>query len=139
NLGKKNYLIFNQGHDIGNEKIYVEPQKDDVIEISQRRFIEPKDKNCPEREYPIMPNASWLKAKQTIIQSVIVSLPLQVKTPFDDCLPKAEMPAEIKDLKFCLGIAEANPKKVKVDEKGFVKGWNQVKAQQFLCSDLFKL
>ncbi len=139
NLGKKNYLLFNQGHDIGNSKTYTEPQKDGIIEISQKRFIEPKDKNCPDREYPIMPNAIWLKSKQTITQTFIVSLPLKVFTPFDDCNPKNEMPEKIKGLKFCLGIAEANAKKVKIDEKGFVKGWESVKPQKLLCSDLFNL
>jgi hypothetical protein len=145
NAGKKNYLIFNQGHNNESfyghnsnyKKMYVEPQKDGIIEISQKRFFEPKDKNCPERDELIIPKAVWLKSKQTITQTLIVPLPLQVKTPFDDCVPKAEMPKQIKGLKFCLGIAEANAKKVKVADNGSVTGWEHTKPQILLCSDIF--
>jgi hypothetical protein len=139
NSGKKNYLVFNRGHEAINAKVYIEPQKAGIIEITQKRFFEPKDKNCPERDIAIVPNASWLKAKQTIEESLVVSLPLKVLTPFDDCTPKSEMPNEIKGIKFCLGLAEANPKKVKVDDKGYVKGWEHTKPQLFLCSDLFQI
>ncbi len=61
NSGSKNYLVFNRGHDDRDEKnlVYVEPQADGSIEISQKAFVEPSRKVCPARDAPIMPRASW--------------------------------------------------------------------------------
>jgi hypothetical protein len=141
NSGKSNYLLFNQGHTNPSLKkgvVYVEPKSDGTIELSQKRFSFPNDKNCPKWDVPIEAGAIWLKAKQTVKETVIIELPLKLFTPFDACLPQPEMPKEMKGLKFCLGIAEANAKKVKVDAKGFVTGWEYTKPQLLLCGDVFK-
>lgn len=136
NTGDKNYLVYNLGHFGTNESVvYVEPQKDGSIEISQKAFHEPTDRNCPQRFVAVVPNASWLKAKQTVNNQIEVALPLTVKTPFDDCTPLPAMPAKINRVRFCLGIAEADTNQVKIDEKGFVQGQQFVKEQQLLCSD----
>lgn len=140
NTGDKSYLVYNRGH-FGTDSsvVYVEPQKDGTVEISQKAFREPKDKNCPNRYVQIVPNASWLKSKQTIQNQIEVALPLKLKTPFDDCTPPSEMPAKIDKTKFCLGISEADASKVKINDKGFVEGWQYVKEQQLLCSYFVEL
>ena len=140
NTGDKSYLVYNRGHFGTNDsQVYVEPQKDGSIEISQKAFAEPADRNCPQRFVAIVPNASWLKAKQTVNNQVETTLPLKVKTPFDDCTPLPEMPDQINQTRFCLGIAEADPNQVKIDENGFVQGRQAVKEQQLLCSDNIEL
>ncbi|MEP6923634.1 MAG: hypothetical protein ABI954_04140 [Pyrinomonadaceae bacterium] len=140
NTGDKSYLVYNRGHFGTNDSVvYVEPLKDGTIEISQKAFREPKDRNCPQRFVQIVPNASWLKSKQTVQQQIEVALPLEPKTPFDDCTPPLEMPTKIAKTKFCLGISEADASKVKITDKGFVQGWQDVKEQQLLCSDMVEL
>lgn len=140
NTGDKNYLVYNRGH-FGTDSnvVYVEPQKDGTVEISQKAFREPKHKNCPNRYVQIVPNASWLKSKQTIQNQIETALPLTLKTPFDDCAPPSEMPARIDKTRFCLGISEADASKVKINDKGFVEGWHYVKEQKLLCSDVVEL
>lgn len=140
NTGDKSYLIYNRGHfGTDNSIVYVEPQRDGTVEISQKAFREPKDKNCPQRYVQIVPNASWLKSKQTVQNQIEVVSPLKLKTPFDDCTPPSEMPAKIDKTKFCLGISEADTSKVKINDKGVVEGWQYVKEQQLLCSDIVEL
>lgn len=140
NTGDKNYLVYNRGHFGADDTVvYVEPRTDGTVEISQKAFREPKDKNCPERYVQIAPNASWLKSKQTIQNQIQTALPLKLKTPFDDCTPAPKMPAKIDKTKFCLGISEADASKVKIGDKGFVEGWQNVKEQQLLCSDVIEM
>ena len=140
NTSDKNYLLYNRGHfGTDNSLIYVEPNKEGVIEISQRAFREPNDKSCPNRYVPITPNASWLEAGKTISNNISVKLPLKPKTPFDDCNPQTAMPEKTNKLKFCLGISEADKSKVKINNKGVVEGWQYVKEQQLLCSDTVEL
>lgn len=135
NTGDKSYLIYNRWHFGTNESVvYVEPQKDGTIEISQKAFREPKDRNCPQRFVAIIPNASWLKSQQTVNNKIEIALPLELKTPFDDCTPLLEMPAKIDKTRFCLGISEADKDRVKINDKSFVEGWQYVKEQQLLCS-----
>lgn len=140
NTGEKNYLLYNRGHSGTDDSVvYVETQKGGTIEISQKAFREPEGKTCPNRYVPIAPNASWLKSKQTIKNQIETALPLKLKTPFDDCTPRAEMPAEIARTRFCLGVSEADASRVKINDKGFVEGWQHVKEQQLLCSDVIEL
>lgn len=137
NKSEKSFLVFNRGDTnkgLGNGKVYVETASDGLVELSQKRFIEPAGKNCPDFEIAVTSGASWLKPNQTITQTVKTGLPLRIYTPFDVCTPKDEMPKEVKQVKFCLGIAEADPEKVKVSEKGFVENWQTVGEQKLLCS-----
>jgi hypothetical protein len=137
NKGEKAFLVFNQGDTnkgLGSGKVYVEPQAGGTVELSQKRFFQPPDKNCPNFEIAVTAGANWLKPGQTITQTVKAGLPLQVFTPFDVCTPKDEMPSTIKQIKFCLGVAEADPENVSLSEKGFVETWNAVGEQKLLCS-----
>ncbi|MEP6923003.1 MAG: hypothetical protein ABI954_00950 [Pyrinomonadaceae bacterium] len=141
NLGDKNYLVFNQGHNDKDDRnvVYVEPQSDSSIELSQKAFVQPRDKNCPLYDAPILPRAAWLKARQTVKNQVSVELPLKFKTPFADCSPQPEMPKESKTVRFCLGVAEADPKTVKVGNDGSFQDMEAVKKQQVLCSESINL
>ena len=139
NSSDKSYLVFNYGDTrkgLQKGKVYVEPQKDGTVELSQRMFTAPKgDNSCPARETAVLPGATLLNAGQSISETARVALPLKHDTPFDDCDPKPEMPKEVEKVKFCLGIAEADPKQVKVKD-GYVEGWQGVKEQQLLCSKI---
>jgi hypothetical protein len=135
NTGDKNYLVYNAGHSGTNDAtVYVEPQTDGTVEISQKAFAEPKDKNCPDRFMAIMPKASWLKANQTVKKQFELALPLQTKTPFDDCLPVNVMPKEISKVNFCIGVSEADANKVTLDKDGNIKNPDSAKPQKLLCS-----
>lgn len=141
NLGEKSYLVFNQGHNDSDNRniVYVEPFANGSVELSQKAFTEPKDKNCPLRDAPILPRAAWLKSKQTIKDQVSVELPLKLNTPFADCFPQLEMPRGLEQVRFCLGVAEADPKTIKVGNNGFIQNRNAFKEQQLLCSETLNL
>lgn len=137
NKGDKSYLIFNRGDTnkgLDKGRLYVEPSANGIIELSQKRFSKPENKSCPNFEVPVEAGASWLKPKQTITETVRTSLPLRFYTPFDSCTPQSEMPKEIKTVKFCLGIAEADSAKVKVNENGYIENWQDVGMQKLLCT-----
>ncbi len=136
NKSDKSYLIFNRGDTnkgLQTGTVYVEPNGV-AVEFSQKRFKKPIDKDCPRTEVPIEAGASWLKPNQTISETVRVALPPQVFTPFDDCTPKPEMPKQVKRAKFCLGVAEADPKNVIVNENGYIQNPQNIGEQKLLCS-----
>ncbi len=135
-------MLFNRGDKLDKTatgRIYVDVKGTDTVELSQKKFNEPNGKSCPDRIAPILPGATWLKAGQTIKSGGRVSLPLEIYNPFDDCEPKSVLPNKIIKAQFCLGIAEADAVKAKVSETGIIEGWQYVKEQQLLCSDIIKL
>lgn len=144
NFGESDYLLYNRGTSLVMRRgtVFVEPQANNSVELSQKRFFQPKDKDCPDREAPIYPAASWLKAKQTVNEEIGVSLPLKLNTPFSDCQPQPEMPKQVKEIRFCLGAAKVNSaKSVKTDGQGtiIVRGGEDIEEQQLLCSDVVEL
>lgn len=140
NTSGKDFLVFNQGH-FGTitGKVYVEPSKDGTVEISQKAFEEPKDRNCPDRFVAIIPNASWLKSNQKVTKKIEIELPLQTRTPYDDCKPKPELPKDFSKVKFCIGVTESDSEKVKLTDDGRIQGEVPIKKQKLLCSDLVEL
>ncbi len=141
NTNSKDFLVYNQGHsDESNQAIvYVEPQASEVVELSQKMFTEPKNKDCPDLDAPIVARAAWLKAGETISEKVLVELPLELKTPFDECSPKPQMPKNFNKIKFCLGAAQADSEAVKIDENGYIQNRAGVSEQKLLCSGEFAL
>ena len=112
---------------------------DGLVELSQKAFTEPQGKNCPNRFVAIMPRASWLKAGQTVKEQLSVAWPLRLNTPFDDCRPPAEMPKEVSKVRFCVGVAEADSKKVTIAPDGNLSDLSVSLKQQVLCSEAVAL
>ena len=140
NASEKDYIVFNKGHFGTNSyKVYVEANKDGTVEISQKAFNEPTDRNCPQRFAAISPHASMLKSKNKMTETVQLEMPLESRTPFDDCEPKPELPNEIKGLKFCVGVMEARSSDVKLSDDGSFSGLTSLKEQKLLCSDFVRL
>lgn len=143
NTSNKNYVLFNRGHWGGDQSVWtsVEPLTNGTAEIAQKAFEEPKDKKCPERYMAILPKGSWLLTGKKIEGQTNVSLPLTVKTPFDDCSPKMEMPETLKGVRFCLGYAEADVKKVSIEKDNIIRRESQLNLgkQKFLCSNTVTL
>lgn len=136
NTSEKDYIVFNKGHFGTNSyKVYVEPNKDGTVEISQKAFEEPADRRCPQRFVAISPLASMLKSNGKMTKKVQVEIPLETRTPYDDCEPKPELPKQIKQLKFCVGVLEADSSELKLSDDGRVSGMNSMKEQKLLCSD----
>ncbi len=133
NTGAKEYFIFNQGysHKKGTDIVFVEPQTDGIIELSQRMFQEPTDKMCPTSYVPIMPKYSLLKGDSETANEVLVELPLKINHPFDNCTPINQMPKTSDKVKFCIGIAE---KKL-----GITNSIPDFSSQKLLCSDYFAI
>lgn len=140
NTSEKDYIVFNKGHFGSNSyTVYVEPNKDGTVEISQKAFAEPTDRNCPQRFVAISPLASWLKSRQKITEKVQVEMPLETRTPFDDCEPKPELSKNIKEVKFCIGVMEIDSAKVKLGGDGRVSEMPELSEQKLLCSDAVSL
>lgn len=136
NTSEKDFVVFNQGHSGStSDVVYVSTNADGIVEISQKAFEEPKNKHCPDRFVAIMPNASWLKSKQKVTEKIQLDMPFIARTPFDDCEPKSELPKDISQVKFCVGVAEADSENVKISDEGFMQGFENIKEQKLLCSD----
>jgi hypothetical protein len=140
NTSEKDYIVFNKGHFGTNaDVLYLEPNKDGTVEISQKAFEEPRDRNCPQRFVAITPKGTWMKSGEKITGKIQAEMPFETRTPFDDCEPKPQMPKEIKNVKFCIGILEADPGKVKLSDDGIISGMPSINEQKLLCSQAVKL
>lgn len=141
NNGQKDYLIFNRGDSAKGYRqgsVYAESKDANTVEISQKSFTEPQNAGCPDRLVPIRAGASWLKAGETVEDSVEIAFPLKTFTPFDDCTQIPQISGNEENFQFCLGIAQAEAQ-TEVAENGAIKSWSTVKPQQILCSELIRL
>lgn len=141
NTGTKDFILYNQGHSDRETRdlVYAEPLPDGSVELSQKAFLEPKDKTCPLRDAPIWPRGAWLRKGQIVTGRVFVELPLKQQTPFADCTPRAEMPANPKRFKFCLGFQEAEGQNLKIDDQGIISPLPETAKQELLCSESFEI
>lgn len=143
NTGGKEFVVFNRGHTAyvdGKSEVYVEPLEDGSIEISQKAFVQPKDKQCPFWLIPRISVGSLLKAQKTTKEQISLELPPKLNTPYADCKPSPVMPDKIKKAKFCVGVAEIrNQSELKINEKGIVQGRDGLAEQILLCSDTIEL
>lgn len=143
NTGKKSFVVFNRGHIArvgGSKEVYVEPHSDGTIEISQKAFVQPQDKQCPLWLIPRIPVGSLLKAKQTLNEKAELELPPKLYTPYSECKSAPQMPTEIKQARFCVGIAEVLDRaKVKTLSDGTIHGRDGLGEQQLLCSKAIEL
>ena len=124
-------------------EVYVEPQPDGAIEISQRAFAEPSDRACPARDAPILPRGSWLRTGDIAAGQIYVDLPLNRFTPFDDCTPLPSMPADPAALRVCFGYVRPAAD-LTIDDNGYINTTfsdlqGLIAAQQLLCSEDFML
>lgn len=143
NTGKTDYLIFNRGagsSSLAYRKglVYAEAKDAKTIEISQKMFEEPQNSGCPDRLVPIRAGASKLKAGESVEETVEISKPLKVITPFDDCTRIPQLSGQETVFRFCLGVAPADAK-TEIDEEARIKNWETVGKQQLLCSEEMKL
>lgn len=136
NTGAKNYVVYDRGHssDAG-VFVYVEPSSDGAVELSLKAFTEPVGKNCPARFAAIFPLGTLLKSGEIIKEKAYVELPLKVKTPFDDCEPRAQIAADISRVKFCIGFQEIAGEDTKTTRNGGIPPLPDLKNQKFICTE----
>lgn len=143
NAGKYDYLVYNQGHSDQDSRsiVYAEVLSEETLELSQKQFVEPKDKQCPDRFAPVISRAAWLRKGERVSEKVYVEFPVKHNTPFDDCGPIPAMPEKLEKVKFCIGYAPADPQKTTIDNNGFVvtTAVEAVSEQKFICGGVFSL
>ena len=136
-------LLVNRGDTesgLGAGRVYVDPQPDGVVELSQRAFRQPADRLCPAREVPPYPGVSRLRAGQSAAEEVAIDLPLRYRTTFADCSPAPQMPAPVRRVKFCLGVIRGGGKAVAKENGAEVITHGQlIGTQELLCGDVFEL
>lgn len=136
-------LVVNRGDTewgLGAGRVYVEPEADGTVEVSQRAFRQPTDRLCRTREVPPYPGVSRLRPGQSISEEVSVALPLRHATPFADCTPVPQMPSTVRRVKFCLGVIRGAAGKIS-NERGtdIVTDGRLIGRQELLCGDVFEL
>lgn len=135
-------LVVNRGDTesgLGAGRVYVEPQPDGTVELSQRAFRQPADRLCRTREVPPYPGVSRLKPGQTISEEVSVALPPRHATPFADCTPVPQMPSPVRRVKFCLGVIRGGGKTSAERGAQIVTDGQLIGRQELLCGDVFEL
>jgi len=142
NRTKEEVLVVNRGDTelgLGAGRVYVEPQPDGTVELSQRAFRQPADRMCRTREVPPYPGVSRLKPGQSINEEVSVALPPRLASPYADCTPVPQMPSPVKRVKFCLGVIRGGGKTSNERGTDIVTDGRLIGRQELLCGDVFEL
>lgn len=138
-------VLLNRGDSVfglGEDKVYVEPKADGVVEISQRAFVEPTEGNGPDREMGILPGISRLAPGQSLSVELSVPLPLVRRSPYMDWKPaSAVMPDPVRQVHFCLGVLKDEPPVRSFKKNGIEVMSNDslIAQQQLLCTPVVAL
>ena len=138
NRGKAPVLLLNQGDTsfgLGAGRVYIEPQADGSVDLTQRGFAVPPGTQGPTPFAAIYPGVATLAAGQTLSQNLKVLPPLARRHPYMQSAPNHPMPDPLKRVRFCLGVIEAADAPTKVS-KGVrvLTSLQAISGQRLLCS-----
>lgn len=135
----KPLLVFNQGDtdNLGEDgTVYIEPQADGVVEISQRGWETPAAPSPTQVVYPgatlLTPGASTSKNFELTIAY------LAARRPYGSMTPGVAMPRPVRRVRFCLGVAPAEGIQTRTQGEGaqrvLVPDYKAIVTQRLLCS-----
>jgi hypothetical protein len=143
NRGKAPVLLLNQGDTsfgLGAGRVYIEPQADGSVDLTQRGFAVPSSTQGPTPFAAIYPGVATLAAGQTLNQNLKVLPPLARRHPYMQGAPNHPMPDPLKRVRFCLGVIESADAPTKIS-KGVrvLTSLQAISQQRLLCSPVQEL
>ena len=148
NRGSKPYLVFNRlsgqldSSDVTPDQnaVFIEPQSDGSVEISKRAYALP---DGPAVNTPYIPGASELLPGASINEQMEVKLPLRRRRPYMSVVPAPQMPDSLRTVRFCVGVAQADPSTTKAfgsgKDRALYPQYSVVLTQQLLCGPVVTL
>lgn len=142
NRGPRPALLLNRGDTsfgLGPGRVYVEPQADGVVNLTQRGYTLPPGHAGPGPTAAIYPGVSELAPGKTATETVRVRAPKSRQHPYGRYYPEAPVPDPLRRVRFCLGVAPADAQTRMTRGTRVLTSLQALAAQEVLCSDPLEL
>jgi hypothetical protein len=138
NRGPRPVLLLNRGDTsfgLGPGRVYVEPQADGTVNLTQRGYMLPPGHRGPGPTAAIYPGVSELAAGQTAKETVSVRAPKSRQHPYGRYYPNVPLPDPPRRVRFCLGVVPADARTKTTRGTRVLTSLQAVAAQELLCAD----
>lgn len=138
NRGPRPVLLLNRGDTsfgLGPGRVYVEPQADGTVNLTQRGYTLPPGHKGPGPVAAIYPGVSELAPGKTAKETVRARAPKSRQHPYGRYYPDVPVPNPLSRVRFCLGVAPADAQTKTTRGTRVLTSLQAVAAQELLCAD----
>lgn len=138
NRGARPVLLVNRGDTsfgLGPGRVYVEPQEDGTVDLTQRGYTLPPDNSGPGPTAAIYPGVSQLAPGKTTKETLRVRAPKGRQHPYGRYYKQVPVPEPIRRVRFCLGVVKGDAGTKTTRGTRVLTSLQAVAAQELLCSE----
>ena len=138
NRGPRPVLLLNRGDTnfgLGPGRVYVEPQEDGTLNLTQRGYMLPPGHRGPGPTAAIYPGVSELAPGKTAKETVRARAPKARQHPYGRYYPEVPVPDPLRRVRFCLGVVPADAQTKTTRGTRVLTSLQAVAAQELLCAD----
>lgn len=142
NRGPRAVLLLNRGDTtsgLGPGRLYVEPQEDGSVNLTQRGYTLPPGHRGPGPTAAIYPGVSELGPGKTAQETARVRAPKSRQHPYGRYYPNLPVPDPLSRVRFCLGVTPADAGTKTTRGTRVLMSLQAVAAQELLCADTQEL
>ena len=138
NRGARAVLLANRGDTsfgLGPGRVYVEPQEDGTVNLTQRGYTLPPGYSGPAPTAAIYPGVSELAPGKTATETVRARAPKGRQHPYGRYYKEAAVPEPLRRVRFCLGVVKGDAETKTTRGTRVLMSLQAVAAQELLCSE----
>lgn len=142
NRGARPVLLVNRGDTsfgLGPGRVYVEPQEDGTVDLTQRGYMLPTGNSGPGPTAAIYPGVSELAPGKTATETLRVRAPKGRQHPYGRYYKQVPVPEPLRRVRFCLGVVKGDAKTKTTRGTRVLMSLQDVAAQELLCSETKEL
>jgi hypothetical protein len=142
NRGARPVLLVNRGDTsfgLGPGRVYVEPQDDGTVNLTQRGYTLPPGHSGPGPTAAIYPGVSELAPGKTATETLRVRAPKGRQHPYGRYYKEVAVPDPLRRVRFCLGVVKGDAKTKTTRGTRVLMSLQDVAAQELLCGETKEL
>jgi hypothetical protein len=142
NRGARSVLLLNRGDTslgLGPGRVYVEPQTDGTVNLTQRGYTLPPDYGGPGPTAATYPGVSALAPGKTARETLRVRAPRTRQHPYGRYYPEVQVPDPLSRVRFCLGVVPGDAPTKMTRGTRVLTSLQAVAAQELLCGEIQEL
>lgn len=142
NRGARPVLLVNRGDTsfgLGPGRVYVEPQEDGTVDLTQRGYTFPPGHSGPGPTAAIYPGVSELAPGKTATETLRVRAPKARQHPYGRYYKEVAVPEPLRRVRFCLGVVKGDAETKTTRGTRVLMSLQAVAAQELLCSETKEL
>ena len=142
NRGARPVLLVNRGDTsfgLGPGRVYVEPQEDGTVNLTQRGYTLPPGHSGPAPTAAIYPGVSELAPGKTATETLRVRAPKGRQHPYGRYYKEVAVPEPLRRVRFCLGVLKGDAQTKATRGTRVLTSLQAVAAQELLCTETKEL